>query len=72
MRRRPPSKSRAVRCDPADPRSKIRYRTRKDAKVAAGFLWPGQRERRPQDPPLYVYKCPHCGGYHLTRQPQNY
>jgi len=70
MRRDPPRGRRIVRCDPKDKASKIRYRTRKDAKLAANYRWPDQRERPPQDPPLYVYKCPKCRGYHLTKQRQ--
>jgi hypothetical protein len=29
-----------------------------------------QAEQRRHGYALYVYKCPGCAGYHLTRQPQ--
>lgn len=42
-------------------RSKIRYRTLKDAKKARASAI----NQRP-DSPLRIYRCPDCEGYHLT------
>jgi hypothetical protein len=42
--------------------AKVRYRDRKDAKRA-------KRGRiNEHEPYLREYKCPHCGGWHLTSQ----
>lgn len=44
--------------------AKVRYRDRKDAKKAK------MRMEGKSAPFLREYKCPHCGGWHLTSQPR--
>jgi hypothetical protein len=43
--------------------NKVRYRDLDDAKRAKARYM-----RRRPDAPLRAYDCPHCGGWHLTRQ----
>lgn len=55
----PYTKKNPTRCWP---HGKIRYRDSKDAKKA-------RRDRESKGAPnLRVYRCPHCGGWHLTSQ----
>jgi predicted RNA-binding Zn-ribbon protein involved in translation (DUF1610 family) len=42
---------------------KVRFKTLKDAKIARS----SRIEHHAEDY-LRIYKCPHCGGYHLTSQ----
>ena len=44
-------------------RRKVRYRSRKEARVGASRGAAVSRQRS-----LHVYRCPLCEGYHLTSQ----
>ena len=45
--------------------SKQRYATRADAKATIATC------ERHGSPALYLYKCPYCGGWHLTHKRPN-
>lgn len=48
-------------CD--DPRHKVRFRTHEDASRALASL---RRVTQDEPIPVRAYKCPTCGGWHLT------
>ena len=52
--------------DPAEFRAcgrKRRYETRVEAAKAAE-----KSSRRKDEPKIFVYECPYCGGWHLTHR----
>ncbi len=53
---------RARRCPSR--RRKVRFRTHEDASRALALIRRGESERIP----VRSYKCPTCGGWHLTSQ----
>ena len=57
-----PSKEKHRMCN-----SKRRFKSEADAKHALDLINPGKAKA---NRPNRVYKCPHCGGYHLTRSPK--
>ena len=63
----PPTKKRILNC-----RAKRRYNDEVSARAAAMYALDQCDAHGRELQALYVYTCPECGGYHLTRKAQGY